>query len=123
MVRTRILDQLYQDKTWLDAYGRRRNLEDMPRGHRRNLLALLERQAPRLHDLAATRMMSAAGPSGEAACDAFEDAVEQHDKLIPGEWLAGLALVKRLRELEKEPARARKPAQAKVIVTEVRALY
>lgn len=100
--RAPVTEKLDQGKVWQTADGRTLLLEEMTPRHRRNLLAWLERNATGLkfhYELAFA--LSGSGPNGEAAQDAFDDAVDGLMRQSDEEWLEDLPLVQRLRELEQ----------------------
>lgn len=88
--------------------------------HVRNLLRWFERRAEKLKEVYITRMvlssMGGYGPSGEAACDAFDSEFEQLERSSAETLLNSWPLIKRLRELDK----AFRKAERKIAKTENR---
>lgn len=91
---------LDQDEFWEPAVGGPVRLEDMAPRHKRNTLALLERRARSLrcaYDMTTVQyLLGPLGPSGDAACDAVDAALEAEWAMGDLEWLHSRKLVKRL---------------------------
>lgn len=90
----RLLDQ---HVWWVSKDGSVNRLVDMHPNHRKNLYAMLLRNAKRLHLAESFRYASA--PDG---------IMEEFDAIPPEKWLKGTSLMKRLRKLIKLDAKAAK---------------
>lgn len=89
-----------QDEWWLTGDGRWVRVDDMDADHRRNLLALLRRNARQLHMAYGTWLMTGPEPSGDAARDAYEHVIAVHELATPDEWLEDTPLVRKLSTLQ-----------------------
>jgi hypothetical protein len=94
------------DMPWTTKDGQEMTLGTMTRRHRQNLMALLERNARRLHDAHVWGMVLGPQPSGDAACDAFEQALDETMRDDPAEWLRGTPLWEALAWLTPEVGRS-----------------
>lgn len=102
MIRKRmpIWQTLQQDVIWTAADGVTLHLEEMTPEHRRRLLKWLERHAESLKTQYLWHFFGVTGPSGEAAQDAFESAMDELERQPALDWLNEQPLVKRLRAIE-----------------------
>lgn len=97
-----IRNNLHQDQVWITKDGHELRLADMEPRHRRNVLAMLRRNAARLKYEAMFRMAVGPRPRGDAACDAFDDAFAIQLEQLDGEWLERRPLVVELARLVAE---------------------
>lgn len=92
-------------------------IDQMTPTHVRNLLRWFELRAERLKEVYITRTvlssMGGYGPSGDAACDAFDSEFEQLERSSAETLLNSWPLIKRLRELDK----AFRKAERKIAAT------
>lgn len=95
-------NDLHQDTKWVTATGDILLLDEMSPRHLSDVLAFLRRTSRSLKfwdDIALSRGLQ---PRGDAACDAFDAAVDRQFAMSPREWLESTALVRRLRVLTGE---------------------
>lgn len=102
------LDLLYQSEIWIDADGHTHQIADMETRHARNVIRMLERKANHFHSAANWGYVSGPGPSGDAACDAFNAEMDRFMDADPLEWIRSSDLVQALYERIGEPV----PGQA-----------
>lgn len=98
----RVYCLLEQADAWIDANGRRHQIDEMSVRYKANVVAFLERRAARLADFYGYGELidySRHPAGGEMAQDAVESALADADRARmeqPVEWLRGTRLVRRL---------------------------
>jgi hypothetical protein len=90
---------LEQDIWWKPKEKPPLRIEDMEQGHIQNLHAFLLRRAPQLKLRYEMRMFSGPQPSGDAACDAFDDGMSELWRQSPEDWILLYPLMKKLAQL------------------------
>jgi hypothetical protein len=97
-----IFELLDQNKVWVSADGRVTPLEEMNVRHRRNLILWLVKNAHSIKFRYELYLTSGPGPSGEMACDAYEQGMQALMDIPDDIWINETKLMRRLRKLERQ---------------------
>lgn len=96
------MDYWNNTETWRDRAGNLSRLEDLPRGHRKNIIRMVHRQAKHIRAAMEVRLGVAAGTfTGDMAQDAIFNEQRELDDMTDVELVESLPLIKRLRELNE----------------------
>lgn len=101
MRRYRRTHVLWQEETWFNKDGDAIRVTDMSLTYKRNVLAFLERRAPRLK-MAYEVELAFAPVQGEMASDAIDDLLTETMDTLATTWLYRTPLVLRLEQLVRE---------------------
>lgn len=98
--------QLNQEEIWIDREGVTHRLVDMPPSYRANVLGFLRRNAQRLQNITAWRILStfpADGDMSDGVASAFDACMSEMHR--PHEaWIEDQPLVRALREMRTTPS-------------------
>lgn len=109
MERYRRRNVLWQDEVWYPMTGGPVRVKSMGLSYMQNVVAFLERRAPRLKRAYEWDLAFAPGVQGEHALDAVESILTRTMGMSPEEWLHDTPLVRRLdRRVRKQSKRALK---------------
>jgi hypothetical protein len=106
-------NDFYQRRVWYQRDGTPIFTWDMSLDHLNNTLALLRRNATRIHNRESWAMCywgaGSLGPHGDMAMDAFDREFTDMLEADPWEWLKSTPLVKAMRKARKARLKGRSP--------------